>query len=386
MKVFRKPFVALSTGLILLTISACETENSGSAGGNLEDAEIEGPLTINPEIPDDSDIVSKGPHGEQADSAHELELSEEEIQEIRDGEYTAAIAMHYAGNDWSQAQINGLEDTFEELGIEITNVTDAQFSVEKQMNDIETILANQPDILVSIPVDPISTVGAYQLALDAGVDLIFMDEVPEGFTPEEDYTSVVSADNFGNGVVAAHLMAEKLNEEGDIGVIYHDADFFVTAQRVEAFEQTIEEDYPNINIASRDGIGEPEDGESVASSMLTRDPNLDGMFVVWDVPAEGAIAAADSAGHDDLVMTTIDLGANVGLDMARDGNIQGVGAQLPYDQGVAEAILAGYEILDKEAPPYVAVPALDVTRENIDESWNLIYNENVPQDIEDEMD
>ncbi|MFW8412865.1 hypothetical protein ACOIDN_33135, partial [Klebsiella pneumoniae] len=81
--------------------------------------------------------------------------------------------------------------------------------------------------------------------------------------------------------------------------------------------------------------------------------DIDGIFVVWDVPAEGVVAAARTAGKTDLVVTTTDLGTNVGLEIASDGVVKGLGGQLPFDQGVAESILAGYALLGKEAPAYV---------------------------------
>jgi len=380
--------ILLLTITSILVLAACgggNEESNGGSEGEGKETDFSGSITINEKVSEEVEIKSKGPQGETATSAKTLELTEEEVKEIQEGEYTAAIAMHYAGNDWARAQIDGLEATFAKLGIEVIAVTDGQFSVEKQMADIETILARQPDILISIPVDPVSSAGAYRQAVEAGVHVVFMDNAPEGFEPGDDYVSVVSADNYGNGVLAAEILAEELGEEGDIGVIFHDADFFVTAQRVEGFEKTIEENYPNINIKARGGIAEPEDGESVASAMLTKNPGLDGMFVVWDVPAEGALAAIRSAGADDLKVSTIDLGTNVALDIAQGGNIVGLGAQLPYDQGVAEAILASYSILGKEAPSYVAVPATRVTKENLLETWELVYNQEAPEEIKGQM-
>lgn len=377
--------LAVTSIVVLAACGSGDDSTNGDGGNESGDTNFTGSIKINENISEEVEIKSEGPKGEVATSATTLELTEEEVKEIQEGDYTAAIAMHYAGNDWARAQIEGLEATFEKLGIEVIAVTDGQFSVEKQMADIETILARQPDILVSIPVDPVSSAGAYRQAVQAGVQVVFMDNVPEGFEPGDDYVSVVSADNYGNGVLAAEILAEELGEEGDIGVIFHDADFFVTGQRVEAFEKTIEENYPNINILARNGIANPEDGESVASAMLTKNSDLDGMFVVWDVPAEGALAAIRSAGQDGMKVTTIDLGTNVAIDIASDGNIVGLGAQLPYDQGVAEAILAGYSLLEKEAPPYVAVPATRVTRDNLLEAWELVYNQEAPSEIIDKM-
>ncbi|GIQ71417.1 sugar ABC transporter substrate-binding protein [Xylanibacillus composti] len=354
---------------------------SSEGGASVDEIAQEGPLTINLDLPDNP-VLSTGPNGEEAVSAKTLMLTEEELEELRAGNYTAAISLHYAGNDWSTAQVKGLQAAFARMGIEVIATTDANFKSEKQMSDIETLMARNPDVLVSIPVDAVTTATAYKKVVENGTKLVFMDNKPDGLEHGTDYVSVVSADNYGNGVVAAHIMADQLGGEGNIGVIYHDADFFVTKQRTEAFEKTIAEEYPNINIVERGGIAGPEDGEAVASALLTKNPNLDGLFVVWDVPAEGALSAVRIAGREDLVITTIDLGTNVALNIAQGGNIKGLGAQLPYDQGVAEAILAGYALLGKETPPYVAVPSLEVTQENILESWKTVYYEEAPNPIQ----
>ncbi|MDQ0217413.1 sugar ABC transporter substrate-binding protein [Peribacillus cavernae] len=383
----------LSMFIMILVISSlalvgCSQGSSSSSGEKEKDsvetgdeAASSGPITINPDISGDQKILSKGPHGEEAVSAKTLKLSEEDIAKIKEGKYTAALVMHYAGNDWATAQINGLKATFKRMGIKVVAVTDAQFKAEKQVSDIETVLAKKPDLIVGIPVDPVSTADAFKKASDAGVKVVFMDNTPSGLEAGKDYVSVVSADNYGNGVAAADIMAEKLGKKGKVGVIFHDADYFVTKQRTEAFEATIKEKYPDIEIAARGGIAVPNDGEKVASGMLTKNPDLDGLFVVWDVPAEGALAAVRTAGKD-VQITTIDLGTNVALEIASDGIIKGLGAQLPYDQGIAEAILGGYALLGKEAPAYVAVPALTVTKENVLDAWKLVYHKEAPESIQ----
>lgn len=321
-------------------------------------------------------VLSKGPNGEDPASAASVTLTDAELQEIKDMGATAAIVMHYGGNDWSQAQINGLQTQFAAMGIEVIAVTDAGFKPEKQVADIETIMAQSPDIIVSIPTDPVATAAAFRAAGEAGVKLVFMDNVPAGFVAGTDYVASVSADNYGNGVAAAHLMAEALGENGEIGLVFHAADFFVTRQRYDAFKATIEADYPNISIVAEQGIGGPDfsgDADRAASAMLISNPNLDGIWAVWDVPAEGVIAAARTSGRDDLVITTIDLGENVAINMAQSGFVYGLGAQRPYDQGVTEALLAGYGLLGKEAPAFVALPALPVTKESLLEGWEAVY-------------
>lgn len=334
-------------------------------------------------------VLSKGPNGEEPTAPSTVVLSDEELSKIKEMGATAAIVMHYGGNDWSRAQINGLQTQFAAMGIEVIAVTDAGFKPEKQVSDLETIMAQAPDIIVSIPTDPTATAAAYRAAAEAGAKLVFMDNVPTGFVAGKDFVSVVSADNYGNGVAAAHLMAKALGPDGgDIGLVFHAADFFVTKQRYDAFKATITSDYPNIKIVAEQGIGGPDfsgDAEKAAGAMLTSNPSIKGIWAVWDVPAEGVISAARAAGRDDLIITTVDLGENVAISMAQGGFVKGLGAQRPYDAGVVEAKLAGYALLDKEAPAFVALPALPVSQDNLLEAWTQVYSTEATDNIKSMM-
>jgi ribose transport system substrate-binding protein len=375
--------------IVALVASACNGDDPEVEPEAAPDAAPEGEGVQAPDAAGaladlEGTVLSRGPFDEDPVSADEIELTEEEEEQVRDMGATAAIVMHYGGNDWAIAQIDGLQTRFEELGIEVLSVTDANFQAERQVSDLETVMARNPDIIVSIPTDPAATASAFQRVADAGIELVFMDNVPQGLTAGEDYVSVVSADNYGNGVASAHLMAEALEGEGRVGAIYHDADFFVTQQRYDAFTTTMEEDYPDIEIVAEQGIGGPDfagDAQGAANAMLTANPDLDAIWAVWDVPAEGVIQAAGAVGRQDLVVTTIDLGENIALSIAADGPVYGLGAQRPYDQGVAEATLAAYGLLDKEAPPYVALPALPITRENLLEGWEEVYRQDPPETI-----
>ena len=333
-------------------------------------------------------VFSLGPHGESPTAPEHVTLSDTELTRIRAKHATAAIVLHYGGNDWSNAQVAGLKAQFDHMGIQVIAVTDAGFKPEKQVSDLETVMAKKPNIIVSIPTDPSATAGTYKKAADQGVKLVFMDNVPKGLIAGKDYVSAVSADNYGNGVVAATLMGEALGGKGKIGVIYHAADFFVTRERYDAFKKTIMNAFPDIHIVEEQAIGGPDfsgDAERAASAMLTSHRDLDGIWAVWDVPAEGVIAAARTAGRDKLVVTTCDLGENVAIDMARRGFVKGLGAQRPFDQGVIEAQLAGYSLLGKKSPVYVAVPAVAVTHDNLLDAWRTVYHEDAPADIRDNM-
>ncbi len=329
-------------------------------------------------------VLGKGANGEEAAAPEDAKLSDAEVDQVKAKNATAAIVMHYGGNDWSNAQVAGMKSEFARLGIKVIATTDANFKPDKQVSDIETVLAQKPDIMISIPTDPVATASAYKKVAAAGVKLVFIGNTAQGMTVGKDYVSVVSADDFGNGVVSAHLMAKALGGKGEIGLVFHEADFFVTKQRYDAFKSTITKDYPDIKIVEEQGIAGPDfagDAQSVANAMLSKHPTLAGIWAVWDVPAEGVMAAARASGRADLKIATEDLGKNVAIALAKNELVVGLGAQRPFDMGVAQVDLAAGALLGKKQPGYVAIPALPVEHSNVLEAWKQVYHEDAPADL-----
>ena len=380
----KKLITSIGAGVALvLALAGCST--SGADGQNDTGVDQAIVAQVDAALADlDGKVLSQGPNGEVPSGFETTELTDEEVAKIQAGNYKAAIVMHYSGNDWSTAQIEGLKAEFARLGVEVVAVTDAEFKPEKQVSDIETVMALKPDIIVSIPTDPVATAAAFKKAAAAGIKLVFMDNVPAGMVGGKDYVSVVSADNMGNGVVSAHLMAKALNGKGKIGLIYHDADFFVTKQRYDGFKKAIAE-YPGIEIVEEKGIGGPDfagDAQAAATAMLTKHPDLNGIWGVWDVPAEGIMAAAREAGREDLKIATQDLGTNVAIQLAKNELIVGLGAQRPYDQGIAEARLGAAALIGKSnLPIFVALGALPVSHDNVLEAWKTVYSVDAPSSV-----
>lgn len=334
-------------------------------------------------IQGESQVAGTGPHGETATPASQIELSAEEIERIKALKATAAIVFHYK-SDWTQAQLAGLQAQFARMGVEVIAVTDAGFKAATQVDDIDRILAHKPNIIVAIPTDPAATAEAFSRAAASGVKLVFMDNVPDGMQPGRDYVSVVSGDNNGAGEASAYILADSLGGSGKVGVIFHGADFFVTKQRYEKLKETLAKHFPGIQVVAEAAVSGPDfrgEAEKVAASMLDRHRDLNGIWAAWDELAEGVVAAAHTAGRNDLAVTTVDYGERMARLMAADDLIVGLSAQRPYDQGVTEATLAGYGLLNKPAPPYVALSSLTVTKDNLIGAWRTVYHQDPPSDL-----
>jgi ribose transport system substrate-binding protein len=260
--------------------------------------------------------------------------------------------------------------------------------VTKQFSDIESVVARQPDILVSIPsLDVNALAPAYQRAVDAGSKVVFMDNPAAEMQAGQDYVSVVASDYYGFGVINAYQLAAELCGDGKVGVLRHGAKAPNNVQSLEGFVTTIEENYPGIEIVEQADILGPDfsgEGESNVNSMLAQHPDLAGVWCFFDVPCEGAINAAWAAGRDSLAMTMGGLGLNVAVQMASsDDFVVGIGSVQPYQQGVYEARLGALAMLGEETPAYLSLPAIPVDAENLDQQWQIVYDEPLPSVVVD---
>ena len=325
---------------------------------------------------------TKGPNGEIPTPVAGLKLSDADIAKVAEGGHTAALVWHeqYA---WSNAVANGAKDEFARMGIEVIAETNASFDPARQKADVETVMARNPSIIVSLPIDPHTAANVYGIARDAGVKLVFIDNAVQGFTHGEDYVSVVSADLFQIGNKAAYALAAAMGEEGTLGYMFHDADFPVTNQRDNAFKWTIENEYPNMEIVIESGMADPANAEDIARAMLSRNPDLGGIYTPWAEPALGVLSVLRQQGNTDTRVITIDLNEPVALDMLNGGNTAGIIADEAYSIGVYAARAAAASLLDRSVEPFLVVDALAIGTDNVVEGWRQSMNVDPPKTVVD---
>ena len=327
----------------------------------------------------DLEAAETDPYGNPAVPTSTLSLSEDEVAKIRAGGYKSAHLWAGAG-EWYNAIDAGATARFMELGIEVIARTDAQFDPATQANDVETALAASPDVILSLIVDPVSGAQAFRAAVDRGVVLSLADNGAEGYEPGREYVGIATGNHFGMGMAAADLTAQAIGGKGEVGMIFHDADFFVTNNRDNSWRAAIEQRYPGITIVDAQGFTAEPATFDIASAMLQRHPDIDAIYVAWDVAAEGVVEAVRAAGRAaDVKVISHDLGAANALDMAEGGIYYGTVADKPFEVGQALANLAAYGLLGKEAPPFVAVGLISVTRDNLAEAWSASLNIPLPE-------
>jgi ribose transport system substrate-binding protein len=319
-----------------------------------------------------------GPNGEDATPASALRLSSGDVATIRAENATAALVWHEE-SDFTTAVTAGVRDVFQPLGIRVVAETSAGFDPAKQKADIETVAAKNPDVMLTLPVDPVITASAYKDVARQGTKIVLLSNLPRGMEHGRDYVSIVTDDLFDMGKRAADALAAALGGEGEVGYFFLDANSFVANQRDEAFLKTITANYPEIEVVARQGIGDPNKAQEQANGALVQHPDLDGVYVTFSQPpGDGVLAALRASGNTATKIVSLDLDEPLALDMAKGGHTFALIADRAYELGRAMAKSAAYGLLGKRAPPFVIVPAVTVTRSNLVEGYRQSLNRDPP--------
>jgi ribose transport system substrate-binding protein len=319
--------------------------------------------------------------GEASADVSSSELSESDLAAITEKKIKVGIVMQTMDIEWSTEQVRGITDQVEFLGGTIVNVCDGGWDTTQQTACIDNMITLKPDAIISIPVDDVGMAPAYAKISEAGIKLIFIDNVAKGLEFPSQYQGMVTSDNQGNGAFAAAALAEYIPENGVVGILDFGVDFFVTKERMRGFQAWMKANRPDITVKVTEFQDAAKAGD-VAANFLTANPDVQGMFTEWEVPAMGILSALRGQGKT-MPVTLVNVASDVALDLANGGMVKAIGAQRPYDEGVAEANFAARAIIGSPNPSYLAFPAAPFLRNNVLSVWNEIYKAPAPQEIQD---
>lgn len=226
---------------------------------------------------DINEIYGLSPAGDLAELAGDLSLTDEEVQKIKDGNFRVAICMHMLNNDVNVTKANLIKDTLESYGIDVIAVTDGESDVDTMITNLETVMAMNPDLVISIAYDVNAMVPIFEQVRDAGIKLVFFECAPTGFEAGKDYAALVSTDYYGNGRFAAEYMAYLLDYKGTVGIAYYDADVWTCNQRDQAFRDVMEK-YPDIEVVADQGYADFNQAGVVGDAILAQYPDVDAIY------------------------------------------------------------------------------------------------------------
>lgn len=368
--------------LLFTTLAACSSGQSADpAGSAVSSAEGDPLASVDAASLIPAKTVAQGPYGEESADLSAIQLSADDEAKIKAEAIKVGIVMQTMDIEWSTEQVRGITDQVTKLGGTVIGTCNGAWAVDAQSACVDNMISQNADAIISIPVDDVGMAPVYAKVSAAGIKLIFIDSIGKGLEFGTQYQGLVTSDVRGNGEAAANALAAYMPNGATVGILDYGVDFETTKQRMYGFKDWMAANRPDIVIKVKEFLDPAKSGDD-AANFLTANPDIQGMFTEWEVPAMGILTALRAQGKT-MPITVVNLASDIALDMASDGMIKMIGAQLPYDEGVAEATMAARAIIGLENPPFLAFPATPVLRNNLLTAWESIYKDVAPSEIQD---
>lgn len=288
------------------------------------------------------------------------------------GEF-AVYALLPQGNDqpYGTTYLPPFEEEAARLGLKLT-ITNSQYDADKQASECEVAVASKPDLIILWPAVGDTVRPCLEAANDAGIPVTVTnsDVNPE----DKELTAAYSGpDTYGQGVASAELMCELAGGE-EIGIIMVNGltGNSTAIDREAGFEDTIDEQCPNVTILARQpGNWNKDESQIAASEMITAvgAENIQGVYAADDTMVAGAIDALKARGIDpaELIITSIG-NTKLGNPLVASGELDGTVFQSSSWDGEHAATVAHQVLTDPPAERLVEfMPNVKVTVDNADD-------------------
>jgi ribose transport system substrate-binding protein len=324
-----------------------------------------------------------GPNGEHSTNAADVpDPTPECVQQIKDQHLKLAF-LSGASITWMSAIEAGVDAMADQYGIQVVARAVTDFVPATEASAVETVMAANPDILITIPVDATAGMANYKPAVDAGVTMVFYDNPVDGYTAGQQYVTISTGDHYRMGKYAADLLAQALGGSGTYGFIQMDLFFYNSNNREKGFVAEMAQQYPNMhNVAWAGFTGDPAEVGPIADAMLTQHPDLDGIYITYSGAAAPLFASLQAAGNTHVKVVTHDLDAANDVIMATPGsNYYGTAIEHTWDEGAMTVKAAVLSRCGVDVPPFIVVPALAVTRDNLAQAWQEGFHMDPPAEV-----
>jgi ribose transport system substrate-binding protein len=294
------------------------------------------------------------------------------------GKVKIAFSAPGADHGWMAAITENAREQAEKAGdvelIAAEGVTDSA----AQADQIETLIAQKPDVLVMLPNEGDALTPVAQKATSAGIPVVVIDRA---LSAPGAARSFITGDNYGIGWQAGNYFADQLKCKGNVVEIQGIAGIPVTEDRSKGFRDALKRRCQNgIKIvASQPADFVPDKGLSVMENILQAQKQIDAVYTHDDDMAEGVVSAIENAGREDEMFLTGAGGSKAAMDRIEAGGLYR--ATFLYNPSMSASAITmakliaqkkGFsELAEPEVPSQITVPATTVTKENVGDLKDL---------------
>ncbi len=275
------------------------------------------------------------------------------------------VTLGDIGNPFFYQMTLGAEAAAKKIGGDDVKVMieNAQYDLNKQVNQIDTFIANGAQIIILNAVDFKGIAPAVRRAKEAGVIVIAADVGAEGGVD-----ATVTSNNYDAGVQAGEYIAKKLDGKGSI-VIVNGPPVTAVTDRVQGAMYVFAKN-PGIKILSdnQNAGGSRDGGLRVMTDLLTAFPEIDAVFAINDPTGIGCELAIKQARREsEMFVVGVDGSPDAEVVLADPDSIfEATPAQDPYAMAKM-AVEVGWDIMQGNPPAEttILIPVTLITKENV---------------------
>lgn len=199
-------------------------------------------------------------------------------------------------NPFRIAETQSIKAEAKRLGIAHLKTTNGQSQFNKQISDVQQLIAQGAQALVIAPLNSDGWEPVLQQAAAKHIPIITVDRQINA-TACKDYVTFIGSDFYQQGRRAADQMAKALGGKGKVAILLGASGNNVTTDRTNGFRDELRQKAPGIQITfQQTGDFVREKGQQVTEQLIQSNPDVGGLYAENDEMALGAVTALKGAG------------------------------------------------------------------------------------------
>ncbi|MEP0521037.1 MAG: substrate-binding domain-containing protein [Hyphomicrobiales bacterium] len=283
------------------------------------------------------------------------------------------VLMKTLANPFWGAMGQGVEEGAKSADVKYyLQAVESDQAAESQLNVCNTMLERKPVAMITAAINSTNLLPCLKKAQESGIKVVDLDGNldPEILAAEKiDITFSIGSDNVKAGAQGAEYMVSKLGADatGPVLVIEGLSGNITGQKRATGFADKLKELAPGLEIvASLPGDWDRGKAANITNDILTRNPDLKGIFAANDGMALGAVESVFAAGKGgDVIIIGVD-GNSDAVKSIKAGRLTASVAQLPYLVGKQALENVKMAVEGKDVEKQVIVPTLVLTKDVMD--------------------
>lgn len=279
------------------------------------------------------------------------------------GDYTIGVDLSLASDPFFVAMSDGIQAEAAKLGVE-TVITYSDYDPNKQLANIQDLVARGVDGILASPADVQAAIPAYEVASQADIPIM---SIADHTDPDVE-TSFIGAPWGEFGADIAEWTCDEGGGNGPVAMIKGPAGVSFVEEMEDGYKEYMSSDCPGMPIVFEANVPTTRDEAlKAAQDALTANPDLRAVFTQIDDMAAGAIQVVEEQpGSEDVLVTGFN-GDKVGYDLLREGALDMTIALKPYQWGgLGVRTMVDY-LNGEDVPPLVRIDSVLIDQSNIDQ-------------------